>query len=92
VTVVNADHWKLYLYHEEWQLDGGRARIDTNRAVELYDLRSDLGERDDLSQSHPEKRDELLAMMHEWFQQTGGRLPDEPNSNYRPNGKNSVGQ
>ncbi|MFM8337663.1 MAG: sulfatase, partial [Opitutaceae bacterium] len=66
VTVMNEGGWKLHLFHEEWQLDGGRARIDTNRAVELYDLNTDLGERNDLARSNPAKRDEMLDRLLAW--------------------------
>jgi hypothetical protein len=44
VTVVRKGDWKLHLYHEEWQLDGGREKIATNNAVELYNLATDPGE------------------------------------------------
>ena len=39
-TAMRAGDWKLHLYHEEWQLDGGREKLATNRAVELYNLRA----------------------------------------------------
>jgi arylsulfatase A-like enzyme len=44
VSVIRKGNLKLHLYHEEWQLDGGREKIATNRAVELYDLAVDPGE------------------------------------------------
>ena len=84
VSVINKDHWKLYLYHEEWQLDGGRARLSTNRAVELYNLRNDLGERNDLATANTKKRDELLDDLLGWFDQTDARLPTEKNTQYDP--------
>ncbi|GAA4427750.1 sulfatase [Bremerella cremea] len=87
VTVINKDHWKLHLYHEEWVLDGGQAKLPENRAVELYDLRNDIGERNDLSASNPEKRDELIADVLEWYQHVGAIVPSEPNPAYSPGKK-----
>lgn len=83
VTVVRKGDWKLHLYHEEWQLDGGRAALATNRAVELYNLREDIGERNDLALSNPEKREELVDEILAFWQRTGATLPSEPNPAYR---------
>src|SRR5262249_22706760 len=38
VSVIRKGDWKLHLYHEEWQLGGGREKIATNNAVELYNI------------------------------------------------------
>ena len=84
VTVMRAGDWKLHLYHEEWQLDGGREKLATNRAVELYHLVTDPGERDDVAASNPKKRDELLAQLLEWIDRTGAKLPSVPNPAYNP--------
>jgi hypothetical protein len=35
--------WKLRLFLEEWYLDGRRSGLATNRAVELYNLKNDIG-------------------------------------------------
>lgn len=60
MTVIRKDDWKLHLYHEEWQLDGGREKIATNNAVELYNLATDPGETSNLVLSRPQERDEIL--------------------------------
>lgn len=91
VTVMNAGGWKLHLFHEEWQLDGGRALLGSNRAVELYDLNRDPGERHDLATSHPSKRDELLDQMLAWIARTGAKLPHQPNPEYRPSARPAPG-
>lgn len=75
VSVINKGGWKLHLYHEEWLLDGGRAKLATNRAVELYDLDNDLGERKDLATSNPGKRDELLGDLLTWIKATQAKFP-----------------
>jgi len=87
VTVVRKGDWKLHLYHEEWQLDGGRAKIDTNRSVELYNLARDLGEHHDLALTHRAKRDELVDEILAFWKRTGAVLPTERNPQYTPNGK-----
>ncbi len=84
VTVMRAGDWKLHLYHEEWQLDGGREKLATNRAVELYNLAVDPGERTDLSVSNPKKRDELLDELLAWIDRTGAKLPTVPTPAYLP--------
>jgi arylsulfatase A-like enzyme len=84
VSVINKDHWKLYLYHEEWQLDGGRAKISTNRAVELYNLRDDVGERNDLAATNTKKRNELLDDLLSWFDESDALLPTRKNTQYDP--------
>jgi len=84
VTVINMDHWKLHLYHEEWLLDGGAEGLPASGAVELYDLRKDIGERHDLAASHPEKRDELLGDVLRWHESVGALIPTEPNPKYAP--------
>jgi arylsulfatase A-like enzyme len=75
VSVIRKGDWKLHLYHEEWLLDGGRAKRDTNRAVELYHLSEDLGERQDLAAANPAKRDELLDDLLKWLADTRAPLP-----------------
>lgn len=82
VSVIRKGDWKLHLFHEEWQLDGGQARLDTNRAVELYNLREDVGERRDLATTNPAKRDELVADLLAWMQRTEALLPTEKNPAY----------
>ncbi|MFM9029374.1 MAG: hypothetical protein ACKOTF_01605, partial [Opitutaceae bacterium] len=86
VTVMNEGGWKLHLFHEEWQLDGGRARLETNRAVELYDLNTDLGESNDLARSNPDKREEMLDRLLAWMKDTGALVPSQANPKYRPPG------
>jgi arylsulfatase A-like enzyme len=84
VSVINKGGWKLHLYHEEWGLDGGRDRLATNGAVELYDLANDIGERNNLAKSYPAKRDELLGDLLGWFKTTGALVPTTPNPEFDP--------
>ncbi|MEQ1904617.1 MAG: sulfatase [Pirellulaceae bacterium] len=84
VSVIRKGNWKLHLYHEEWQLDGGREKLNGNRAVELYDLVNDTGERNDLAAANPEKRDELLNDLLAWIKETDAPIPDKPNPQFDP--------
>jgi arylsulfatase A-like enzyme len=86
VSVIRKGEWKLHLFHEEWQLDGGREKLPDNHAVELYHLKDDIGERHDLAAANPEKRDELLGDLLAWFKSSGALLPSEPNPAYQPGG------
>ncbi len=84
VSVIRKGDWKLHLYLEEWQLDGGRDRLAVNKAVELYDLSADIGERQNLALAQTAKRDELLAELLAWHKSVGALLPEKPNPDYDP--------
>ncbi len=84
VSVIRKGDWKLFLYHEEWQLDGGKSKLDTNNAAELYNVVSDPRELDNVATSRADKRDELLADLLAWFERTDALLPTEPNPKYAP--------
>jgi arylsulfatase A-like enzyme len=85
VSVIRKGDWKLHLYHEEWQLDGGREELDRNNAAELYNLATDPGERKNLGLSQKEKRDELLGDLLAWMEHASARLPSEPNPKWKGN-------
>ncbi len=84
VSVIRKRDWKLHLFHEEWQLDGGHDKLATSNAVELYNLANDIGERENLANSDTAKRDELLADLLTWFKSTDALLASEPNAKYEP--------
>ncbi len=84
VSVIHKGDWKLHLYHEEWQLDGGREKLATNHAVELYNLSEDIGERTDLANSNPAKRDELLDDLLGWIKASDAPIPTIANPKYDP--------
>jgi arylsulfatase A-like enzyme len=82
VSVIRQGDWKLHLFLEEWQLDGGRGALPGNHAVELYDLANDQGERVDLSSENAAKRDEMLDALLAWHQLIEAVNPTEANSSY----------
>lgn len=81
-SVIRAGDWKLHLYHEEWQLDGGRSRVRENNALELYNLAQDEGERRNVANEEPAKRDALLDQLLAFFSSTRAELPNRPNPDY----------
>lgn len=83
VSVIRKGDWKLHLYHEEWQLDGGRERLDRNNAAELYNIATDPSERKNLALAQTEKRDELLDDLLTWMEEVPARLPAEPNPKWK---------
>lgn len=76
VTAIRKGDWKLLLYHEEWKLDGGK------NSVELYNLKDDLGEKRNLSNLNPLKREELLQDLFKKIKETGATIPDQKNPLY----------
>ncbi len=42
VSVIRKGDWKLLMFHEEWVLDGGKEKINSNNSVELYNLKNDI--------------------------------------------------
>jgi arylsulfatase A-like enzyme len=91
VSVIHKGDWKLHLYHEEWQLDGGRERLTTNHAVELYNLKDDIGERNDLANVNTTTRDELLGNLLQWMKSVDAKMAATPNPKYNPVMKEPVG-
>ncbi len=84
VAVIRRGDWKLHLFHEEWQLDGGREKLAFNGAVELYNLAADLGEHRNLAAAEPARRDALLDELLAWLKRTDALLPSQPNPAYDP--------
>lgn len=70
-SVVRYGDWKLHEFFE----DG---------AVELYNLKNDMGESTNLADALPEKAGQLQKMLAEWRRETNAPVPAEPNPNYDP--------
>jgi arylsulfatase A-like enzyme len=90
VSVIRKGEFKLHLYHEEWQLDGGRNALASNNAVELYNLADDVGERSNLASQQTQKRDELLDDLLAWFKSSDALLPNQPNPKYSASAHNEA--
>ncbi len=63
--------------HGDWRL----VEFYEDGKVELYNLKDDVGESNDLASSQPGKRDELLGMLRKWRSDVGAQMPT-PNPNY----------
>jgi arylsulfatase A-like enzyme len=68
---VRARDWKLIEFYED-------------NHVELYNLKDDIGEQNDLAAKMPEKAAELRKKLAEWRTAVGAQMPT-PNPNYDPN-------
>jgi arylsulfatase A-like enzyme len=68
---IRAGDYKLI----EWYEDGH---------IELYNLKDDLGERNDLVTTMPTKADELRQRLHAWRAEVGARMPEgEPREDFQ---------
>jgi arylsulfatase A-like enzyme len=70
-SVIISGDWKLHEYFE----DG---------ALELYNLKTDVGETNNLAKKNPEKANELLLKLREWRTKNDAPVPAEPNPQYDP--------
>ena len=56
-------------------------------AIELYNLKQDLGENNNLAAKMPDKVKELHASMLKWREEVKAPVPTEKNPKYDPNAK-----
>ncbi len=61
---VRDGDWKLIEFYEDGH-------------VELYNLREDPGERHNLADANPERRDELLKRLRDWRESVGAVMPSK---------------
>lgn len=69
-AAIRRGDWKLV----EWMED---------QRAELFDVRNDVAESNDLANSHPEMVADLRESLREWQKQVGARFP-APNPNFDP--------
>ncbi|MCV9386647.1 sulfatase [Reichenbachiella ulvae] len=69
-SVVRQGVWKLHYYFED-------------NEVELFNLSEDIGERNDLSTVEAEKKEELLSLLENWWEETNAPIPTEMNPDYK---------
>jgi arylsulfatase A-like enzyme len=70
-AAMRAGDWKLIEYFE----DG---------ALELYNLKDDISERENLAEALPGKTKELHKLMLTWRKEVKAPVPTEPNPDYNP--------
>jgi arylsulfatase A len=69
-SAIRAGDWKLIEF-----LDDGR--------LELYNLRDDIGEKNNLASSEPERAKQLQGRLANWRKETGARMPTK-NAKFDP--------
>jgi arylsulfatase A-like enzyme len=71
---VRQGDWKLIEFFEDGK-------------VELYNLKDDISETNDLSKTKPDKAEELHRMLIEWRKSVNAPVPTEKNPQYNPDAK-----
>ncbi|MBN2271528.1 MAG: sulfatase-like hydrolase/transferase [Sedimentisphaerales bacterium] len=86
-----AIYWHYPHYHGSGNRPSGAVRAGDykliewyeNGAVELYNLRDDISEKEDLAEKMPQKAAELKAMLAEWLKQVNAKMPaSEPRNDF----------
>ncbi|MBK1855409.1 sulfatase [Verrucomicrobiaceae bacterium 5K15] len=73
-SVIRHGDWKLIQYFED-------------NSVELFNLKADPSERNNLAKSQPEKAAALLKKLSSWQTETDADIPTEPNPDFGKPGK-----
>lgn len=68
---VRKGDWKLIEWYE-------------NNRLELYNLKEDIGEQNNLIKKYPDKAKKLQALLHQWRIEVDAQMP-KPNPDYKPN-------
>ena len=90
----DALYWHYPHYHPGGATPAGAVRCGDYKLIEsyedgrleLYDLKADIGEENNLAGQMPEKAAELRQMLHEWLEAVNAQMPS-PNRDYEPAGK-----
>jgi hypothetical protein len=82
VSVIRKGDWKLHLFHEEWTLDGGRESVPGNGAVEIYQIKNDPGEHNNLAHIEEDRRNQMLDDLLGWLRDTKAPMPTAANPSY----------
>ena len=75
-------YWHYPHYSNQGGFPGGAVRMGDWKLIErfedgrvhLYNLREDLGERNDLADRHPDRVAEMRAKLHAWYKQVGAKF------------------
>ena len=60
---LEAEHRKLY------------GTLEIGEKIELFNLKEDIGEKKDLSADMPEKVEEMMTLLRNWWDETGASMP-----------------
>jgi arylsulfatase A-like enzyme len=78
-AAIRMGNWKLIEFFEDGEL-------------ELYNLKNDLGEKNNLAAKQPEKVKELHAAMLKWRKETKAPVPTKLNPQFDPMARKSGGK
>jgi arylsulfatase A-like enzyme len=83
-AALNRDalYWHYPHYGNQGGFPGGAIRMGAwklvenyeNGAVELYNLREDVGEKKDLASAQAERVKTMRARLHAWYRETGAKF------------------
>ena len=85
-SIIREGNWKLIKRY-----DTSASSAVPGKAFELFNLKGDLSEENDLSDVLPSKVRQLDAKLRRWLRLTGAKLP-RPNPNYDPNTDSQKGK
>jgi arylsulfatase A-like enzyme len=69
-SAIRLGDWKLIQYFE-------------NNDIELYNLKDDIGEKNNLAEANRKKTEELLGMLNKWRVDTNAPVPSELNPEFK---------
>ncbi len=83
VSVIRSGKWKLLQFHEEWVLDGGLNGNPGSNSLELYNLKKDIGEQQNLVLRNPSRSKKLLRKLRDWQFSIRAPIPKQANPDFR---------
>lgn len=81
-SIVEGDYKLIWFFHDYIDLDQDGKYIPEER-IELFNLKTDLGESHNLSAVLPEKASGMKSKLEKWILSNGAEIPG-PNPNYDP--------
>jgi arylsulfatase A len=81
-SMVKGDYKLIWFFHDYIDLDAKGQYVPEGR-VELFNLKNDLGEKQNLAKVLPEKTAEMKSELEKWILATGAEIPGV-NPNYNP--------
>ena len=85
-SIIREGNWKLIKRY-----DTSASSVEPGKTFELYNLKGDLSESNDLSEVLPSKVRQLDAKLRRWLRLTGAKLP-RPNPEYDPDTASQKGK
>lgn len=88
----NAIYWHYPHYANQGGFPGGAIRMGDWKLIErfedgrvhLYNLRLDIGEREDLADQYPQRVEEMRRKLHAWYQQVDAKFLEPKGDNQNP--------